>query len=630
MKKRTLIPLALTLTILLFAGCGAKTSENTADADKADASAEVTAESEPEMATDDTNAEDDAPVVTIVYTNDVHCAIDNVLDKPEDAPEDEPAEPGLRLSKVAQYVNDLRAEDREVFLVDAGDEIQGSIYGGFDEGKSIISLMNAAGYQVATPGNHEFDYGLPVLAERRSEAAYPYISCNFHYTGEENGADPFEPYAIFEAGDVKVAFIGITTPEAITSSTPTYFQNENGDFIYTIDGIHDPADFYNCVQETIDAVKDEADYVIAIGHVGIDKQVVENGISSYDVIENTCGLDAFIDGHSHSIMEGTLVEDKEGHEVMLTQTGSKLANIGVMDIYKNGAVDTNLISELENADPDVAALEESIISAVQEKMGEQIAVLETELTINNPEDDSERLVRAQEVNAGDFVADAQYWYLNMEKELGCDISLANGGSVRSTVKAGKVTLGDVKNVSPFGNQICLIEATGQQVLDALEMGVTVVGEWDEVWEAPSENGGFMQVSGLRYTIDTAVPSSVKTDENGMFQSVDGDYRVKDVAVYNRETGDYEPLALDKSYRIGGASYILRSSGNGLSMFADCELVGDYIGEDSEVLAAYFESFTKDGEYAMVKTAGSPLLSYKGFDLDYENPAGSGRITILDS
>ena len=618
MKKKLINIILGSLLVLSLAGCNQ--AGNPVNETANTANTEVAIEAEEQVAAAEENTEA-AVSICIVYTNDIHSYLYNTV-----TDENNEEKPGLRLSNVAAYVNEMRNEGKDVILVDAGDELQGDVYGAFDEGESIVQLINASGYQVATPGNNDFDYGMGTFFNRKEEADYPYISCNFHaLEGEPN---PLDASHIIEAGGKKIAFIGITTPETITSSTPAYFQNEKGEYIYVIDGIEDAKDMYESVQNAIDDVRADVDYVIALGHVGVGLDEVKNSISSYDVIKNVEGLDAFIDAHSHTIIEGESVKDKSGKDVLLTQTGSYLSNIGVMEI-DGSSITTKLVGSYDNAEPNVALLEEEVHANLMDKMGEKIAVLGTPLYINDPENSKRRLIRSTEMNSGDMVSDSVYWYFNDYLELDCDIVMSNGGGIRAQVNKGDVTYLDVKSIEPFGNMVCLINATGQQILDALEMGANVIGEWDDDWDIPAENGGFMQVAGMKYSIDSTIPSSVKTLPDGMFVSVDGEYRVKDVEIYNRETGEYEALDVDKNYSVGGINYILRNSGNGLCMFNDNSMIIDYIGQDYSILAMYLQSFELDGDYPLVNTKNSPLSQYSGYALDYENPFGSGRITVIE-
>lgn len=558
--------------------------------------------------------------IYIVYTNDVHSYVYNNVTE-----QDGTVEPGMRLSNVAALVADMRADGKNVILVDAGDEIQGDVYGAFDSGKSVIQLMNKCGYQLATPGNHEFDYGMNTFFQRIGEADYPFISCNFHST--ESDVDPLEDSYIFEIGGKKVAFVGISTPETITSSTPVYFQNEKGEYIYTVDGISGKEDLFQSVQKAVDAVRDKADYVIALGHVGAGMQAIQSGMSSYDIIKNVSGLNAFIDGHSHATVECDKAIDKDGKTVILTQTGCYLGGVGIMKISSDEITST-LINEYDNQIDEIATMESDIYNRLQEEMGEIVGDLKTTLYVNNPSDSQQRLIRSREMNSGDFIADSIYWYFNDKINMNCDVAIMNGGGIRAQLEAGEKSYLDVKTVQPFGNMICLIEASGQTILDALEMGVDVTGTWSDDGNRPAENGGFLHVAGMKYTVDATIPSGIVVDDDGMFTSVDGDYRVRDVMIYNRQLGEYQPLELDKMYKLGGSNYLLRNSGTGLGMFATCDAVVDYVDVDYMIMSYYMEAFTKDGEYASIITKNSPLSNLDGYLIDYENPYGADRISII--
>lgn len=610
MRNRLLKTIVFSIFVLAIVGCG-KASDNTA-ADNAQKSDEAT-----ESVVEDSASEEakEDQTIYIVYTNDIHSYIYN---------EKIGNKPGLRMSNVAAMVSDMKAEGKKVILVDAGDELQGDVYGAFDEGEAVIELMNACGYNLATPGNHDFDYGMNTFFNRIEEANYAYISCNFHALVEDE--NPLADSNVFTIGGKKVAFIGITTPETITSSTPTYFQNEKGEYIYTIDGIDSATDMYASVQRAIDKVRDDADYVIALGHVGVGIDEKRNNISSYDVIANVEGLDAFIDGHSHTVID-ELVKDKNGKEVLLTQTGSYLSNIGLMEL--NGdEIKTALIDSYDNADANVATKEEEINDNIMARMGEKVAELETTMYVNNPEDPGKRLIRSREMNSGDIISDSVYWYFNDVLDFDCDVAITNGGGIRAQLNSGDINYMNIKTVEPFGNMICLIEATGQQILDALEMGSTVIGEWDDDWDIPAENGGFLHVAGMQYTIDATIPSSVKTRGEGMFEAVDGAYRVRDVKIYNKETSEYEDIDLNRTYTVGGINYLLRNDGNGLCMFSNDEMIIDFVGQDYSILAMYLGAFEKTGEYPVVNTKNSPLNKLTGYQIDYENPYGAGRINIV--
>ncbi|MCD7838692.1 MAG: bifunctional metallophosphatase/5'-nucleotidase, partial [Clostridiales bacterium] len=384
--------------------------------------------------------------VTILYTNDVHTYID------ED----------VTYSMVAGYRDTLE----NVLLVDAGDHLQGTAYGGMDNGATIIDIMNAAGYDLATLGNHEFDYGMEGALTAIASADFPYVSCNFyHVENGVKGENVLDSYQVFEVNGVKIAFIGITTPESISKSTPKYFQDDDGNYIYGIAGGTDGQELYSAVQEAIDAASQEADYVIALGHLGVDSS--STPWTSEEVIANTTGFDAFIDGHSHTTMEAEYVTDLSGDQVLLTQTGCYFSALGQMTIQADGTITTELLTadDLADVKPDatVQAIEQAWVDEVDELLGEKIAETDIDFTVND--EDGNRLVRKGETNLGDFNADAYYWYINEADGIGCDVAIMNGGGVRASVEAGDWTYLTCKTVNPFGNVLCVVEMSGQDILD---------------------------------------------------------------------------------------------------------------------------------------------------------------------
>lgn len=560
--------------------------------------------------------------IVILYTNDTHSYINN-----ETKDKDGNVAKGLSFASVKALKDELMAEGKTVLLVDAGDHVQGTAYGGMDEGDSIIDIMNKTGYDVATLGNHEFDYGMFRTFYLMDKANYPYVSCNFYSL--ETNAPVLDPYVVFDVAGVKVAFVGISTPDSITSSTPTYFMDETGtNFIYSFYSGEDGTEMYEAFQAAVDKAREEADFVIGLGHLGDD-------LSSYpyrstDLIENITGIDAFIDGHSHSTIEGDLIPDKCGNNVLLSQTGNYFNAIGQMTISTDGSFKSKLVTEVDTRDEGVDTLTASVVSTVDETLGEKIAYLETPLYIVNANNTDERLIRRCETNLGDFVADAVYYYFNCVIDEPIDIAVNNGGGIRANLAEGDLSYMSAKTVAPFGNVMCVIEATGQQILDCLELGSAKVGLTNPETGVPAEFGGFEQVAGIKFSIDTSIASSVVTDENGIWVSgpADNAYRVKDVAVYNRETGEYEPLVLARIYRIGGINYTLRNQGDGMGMFQDSTCVVDYVTQDYLCLSEYMKSFKEVDGVSTINTANSPLSSYIGYLIDYENPLGSGRITIV--
>lgn len=537
--------------------------------------------------------------VTILYTNDVHTHIDNEL----------------TYSKLAS----LKAAYENVLLLDAGDHIQGTAYGSMDKGETIVKLMNATGYDVATLGNHEFDYGMSGCMQAIDWAEYSYVSCNFlHENDGVTGDSVLDSYKVFDMNGIKIAVIGITTPETFTSSTPAYFQDENGNYIYAIAGGDDGEELYTAVQNAIDEASQEADVIIALGHLG-------DGVSSApwrseDVIANTSGLDAFIDGHSHSTVPMKEVTDEAGNTVILTQTGEYLNAVGKMTITADG-IETELLTAEDLADitpnADVKAIEDAWISEIDAQLGTKIG--SAEVTLDNYDADGNRLVRVQETNSGDFCADALY-YLFDDMGMDVDVAVTNGGGIRNNAVTGDITYQTCKEIHTFGNVACLQTVTGQQLLDALEWGARSVGV--------DEEGGFLQVSGVTYKIDTSIPDTTQKDDNGVWVGgPTGEYRVHSVEIYNKETNSWDALDLEATYNLAGYNYILRDLGNGYAMFEGAVNVLDYVMEDYMVLAKYVAAF----ENGTIKANNSPLTEkYSNFTVDYGTVNGSGRIVMEET
>ena len=546
--------------------------------------------------------------VTILYTNDVHTYID------KQAPE-------LTYAAIAALKQSYQNAGKKVLLVDAGDHVQGTAYGSMDQGASIIELMNAAGYDAATPGNHEFDYGMDRAKELMRDADFPYLSCN--WVDLRTNLRVLPEIKVFVRGGVRIAFVGITTPETFTKSTPAYFMNKaQTKYIYDILGGEDGQKLYSAVQKAVDKAKCLADVVIGLGHLGVDPS--SSPWTSEGVIAHTTGFDAFIDGHSHTVMENKQVADASGRMVTLTQTGSYFANVGEMTIAPDGTISTRLVSTYDQEDVAVAAEQAAWVSSVDEMLGEKIAVADTKFYITDPAT-GKRRIRSGETNLGDFVADGIYTYFNEVEQLHCDIAIMNGGGIRSDEDAGYWTFKTCKQVSPFGNVACLMSVTGKQIQDALEFAARFAGAEGK------ENGGFLQVAGATYEIHTDIPNTVQTDDKNVWiGSATGTPRVQNVKIYDRHTGTYEPLDPAKTYALAGMNYTLRNLGDGFAMFDGAELIKDYVSEDYLVMSTYAMTFGGvDAEgLPHLSSANSVLAEYPGYLLDYENPYGAGRISIL--
>ena len=546
--------------------------------------------------------------VTILYTNDVHTYIDK-------------QSPKLTYAAIADLKQSYQNAGKDVLLVDAGDHVQGTAYGSMDEGASIIKLMNAAGYDAATPGNHEFDYGMARAKAIMKEADFPYLSCN--WVDLRTGLRVLPSVKVFVRGGRRIAFVGVTTPETFTKSTPAYFMDKaQRKYIYDIQGGDDGKKLYDAVQKAIDKAKLLADVVIGLGHLGVDPS--SSPWTSEEVIAHTSGFDAFIDGHSHTVMENKQVKDASGKDVTLTQTGSYFANVGEMTIAADGTITTKLIPTHEGMDAGIAAMQTGWVNTVDDMLGEKIAVGDSNFYVSDPAT-GKRRIRSAETNLGDFVADGIYTYFNEVEKLHCDLAIMNGGGIRADVPAGDWTFKTCKQVSPFGNVACLMSVTGKQIQDALEFAARFAGEGGK------ENGGFLQVAGATYEIHTDIPNTVQTDEKNVWiGSATGTPRVQNVKIYDKASGSYLPLDPNATYALAGMNYTLRNLGDGFAMFDGAELIKDYVSEDYLVMATYAMTF--DGVDAAglphLSSANSPLAAYPGYLLNYEQPYGAGRITIL--
>lgn len=519
--------------------------------------------------------------IVIIYTNDTHCQINDELS----------------FADISAIEAIEKAKGNDVIIADAGDAIQGGTIGAISKGRYIIDIMNEVGYDVSALGNHEFDYQVPRLMELSEMADFPYISANFVRTGD--GKTVFEPVFMMSIGETDIAFVSVTTPNTIASTSPEYFKDENGEYLY--DFCNDS--LFDVIQSNVDeASRNGADIVIALTHLGVNE--ADLSYTSRELISETSGIDAVIDAHSHTVLESKEHKNEIGEDVILTSTGSKFQNIGIIRI-SDGKITAELVDAGYKKDgipsdgKTAYDKTDNFISDIEAECGleleKRIAVSEAELTINNPDKYSEqtgtyREVRRSETNLGDFCADAY------RDALDCDIAVINGGGVRADVEKGDVSYGDLLNVNPFGNDLCVIEVTGRQILDALEHGAK---------SYPDEDGAFLQVSGLSYEIDESIPSSVVLDENGIFVKVSGERRVKNVKASGK------PIDEAALYTLGGSNFTLLNCGDGFSMFEGAVIKADLICTDIDALIKYAE-VTLDGAIGKA----------------YENPHGDGRIKII--
>ncbi len=515
--------------------------------------------------------------IIILYTNDVHCAVDD----------------DIGYAGLAAYKHRCEEISPYVTLADCGDALQGNVIGVVSDGEYPAELMERAGYDFAVLGNHEFDYGMERLDQLMEITGAQYLGCNIRYTGEDDAAflSRLLPYTIVSYGDVKVAFIGVSTPESIAKSVPAYFCDENGNYVYDFYG-GSGEELYKCVQENVDAcLKDGANYVIVLAHLGTDE--ASSPFTSSELIANTKGIDAVLDGHSHSEIPCDIVKNADGEDVLLSSTGTGLCNIGRLTITAGGNIQTGLIGSYPDTDSEMAGCIESMQEELEAEMSRSVAVSEVALTTVS--DSGMRLIRNRETNLGDFCADAY------RAVSGADIAVVNGGGIRADISAGEITYGDILGVNPYGNSLCVAKATGQEILDALEMASrSCLPNPDDGENAVGENGGFLQVSGLKYSIDTSVGSTVETDEQGNFLSCGDSRRVKDVMVLEKD-GSYTELVPDKVYTVASHNYLIKEGGDGLNMFMDNELTINEGMIDYDILSTYLTddlNGTVGDEYAL--------------------------------
>ena len=521
--------------------------------------------------------------VVVFFTSDVHCGVDQ----------------GFTYTGLKAVVDAEMAAGSHVLLVDNGDSAQGEAIGLLTKGMASVELMNAMGYDIAIPGNHEFDYGMDSFLRMTEAAQFPYISCNIH----KNGELLLKPYVIREIDGVKLAFVGATAPETLTLSPPTTFQDEEGNFIYDFSQAGSGKALYEAVQAAVDSAREEgADYVFLMAHLG--NAAASSPYNYVDVVSHTTGIDAVLDGHSHDT-DKAVMKNSKGDTVLRQACGTKLEGIGWLRISAaDGSLETGLytwtneksLPELLGLKNEITPVMEKIVSEVNDSLSSVIGRSSVKLTIEDPQAvDSDNvplpIVRRTETNIGDFSADAHRMVLE------ADIGVVNAGSIRASVPVGDLTTSDLLKVFPYGNKCIVIEATGRQILDALEWGARLM---------PESNAAFLLVSGLTYEVHTGIDSSCTLDEYGMFTGVEGEYRVKNVMV-----GE-EPLDPEKIYTVAGPEFIFVAHGDGHTSFDGAKILRDDNILSHEVIRRYI---------------GEVLGGVVG--PGYENPYGEGRIVAVE-
>lgn len=518
--------------------------------------------------------------VTLLVTSDIHAGVED----------------GFTLAGLYEMRKKYQERGDYTLLVDDGDMLQGGLLSSVSKGADLMDIANTTGYDVMTFGNHEFDYGMDKFLSNAAKLNNPYISCNFN----KDGKLVFKPYVIKEFDGVKFAFVGINTPDTLTTSTPKYFQDANGKFIYGFFQGNNGETFYKKVQETIDSAKAEgADYVVAVAHIG---QKETSGPYKYtDIISHTSGIDVFLDGHSHDTDQVNM-KDKDGRNVFRMGVGTKLACIGVVTFTRAETIEHELLTYEKPAEGVEAVKYDNVVSSIiaekntkiGESMSEVVGTTEFPLYIYDPvaKDDAGkpiRIVRNLETNLGDLVADAY------KVRTGAECAYTNGGGIRVDVNQGDIKVSDIKNVQPFGNIVCLLEVTGQQILDAMEWGCHV---------APAQSGGFPQVSGISFELDTSIADPCKVDENGMCVGIEGERRVKNLKINGT------PVDPSKKYKLATLSYTALDHGDGYTAFDGCTVLEMGVAEDYTVVLDYIK-----------EDLGGKIPE------KYKDPYGEGRIIV---
>ena len=483
----------------------------------------------------------DTSDIVILYDNDVHGSVEGY-----------PLMSSLR--------DQMRQFTPNVALVSCGDFLSGIPYGTVSSGSYLVRLMNAVGYDYVTLGNHEFDFGLQTLQQRVAQLTAKVLCCNFSCIGQNRSIYP--GYDIRCYGNRKVAFIGLTTPHVPALSTPTFFRGSLCRWLYTFY----PTALDSLLQCRVDeARQDGADYVILLAHVGIDDMP--------HLVASTSGIDAVIDGHSHSVIPHTILYNRLGKAVLWTSSGAYFRSFGRVVISANGDINSDLVPR------DAVAASAASATAVDDTL----AVIRQEFEKKAHSWDGHSAVALRRVDANDSFADCtlgNYFTDAFRAVAKADIAVMNRGGMRADLLQGDLTEGDFWAVAPLRNKLCLVEMTGQALLDALEMGCR---HW------PTIGGGFLYVSGLTYEIDPTVNSPVVTDKNGFLFRVEGKRRVCNVQVWNARKRRYEPLKPKRIYRVAGTDYILLHHGNG-HVFNGVRVIDAAVCSHTKALLVYLNDY----------------------------------------
>ena len=546
--------------------------------------------------------------IIILHTNDVHCAVNDNI-----------GYDGLML-----YKKELQRKYKNVLTVDAGDHIQGNIIGLLSKGLDIISIMNKIGYDASTIGNHEFDYNIPALKNCSEKLTCGYICANFCY--RKNKAKIFKPYKIIPVGNKKLGFIGVVTPQTLTKTYLHSLTDDEGKLLYDFLAGNNSKDLYDELQKKIDSLKEieKVDYIIILDHLG-DESDTYTIYNSSRLISQLSGVNVMIDGHTHKIYNKTC-KDKDGKDVILAQTGTKLSNIGVIKIKTNGEIISEIIDTVPEpevkegaeivdrngqkvwVDTEMKNFLITIENSHSEELNKKIGYTNFPFNVHTePTKDYHKFTcRSEECTLGNLIADSMR-YIGKS-----DIAFKNSGGIRNGLDEGDITYKDILNILPYSNEIVTKDISGQDILDALELGAKFLPE-----KAPK----FIQVSGIKYDINIYINSTVVLDESEMFVKVNGKRRVSNVFIGN------EKLDKKKIYKIAFDKFVA-DGGDGYTMFGKYE---DYYSTsivDNEGLMKYIKDYFNETIPVTYNQTEGRIHIYSKFVDEEEEDEGNDTISII--
>lgn len=485
--------------------------------------------------------------IVIIYDNDVHCGINGYA----------------RMAGLRDAVSDTAW----TALVSSGDYLQGGTAGAISKGQYIADIMKVMNYDAVTLGNHEFDYNVADVKRLLTSANLPVTCSNFFETA--TGKLVYAPYIMKDYGGKKVAFVGAVTTTTLYTEAFAFY-DENNQVKYNLC----EKDVYAKIQEAVDAARQAgATYVVVLSHLGEAKN--ELNCDSYGLVASTRGIDAVLDGHTHSSIECAYVSNLDGKQIPVSQTGTKFENVGKMVINSLGQISTQLVPlkdiVVENAR--VREVTDSINGLME--IVTKRPVCQNDYVINILDADQRQQVRYAETNSGDLVTDA---YISMTS---ADVAITNGGGIRAGLEPGALTYGDIVGMLPYDNYLNVVEITGKKLQEVLEACCRFT---------PEENGDFPQVSGMKYTIDMTKTS-----------------RVQDLMILDKATGQYVPVDENRKYTLATIDYCV--IGGGLQgVLKDSRIVKENVCRYNDALVTY-----------IVETLGGKIPE------QYAKP--QGRITI---